>query len=309
MRTVLEPLLWLALGAALGGCTQGPARRTGISGEGRAAEQGEMTRTEQPEPVEPTVGQQQPAAMPSPAVESESAVARGSLAPLASEGEEGLGRGDPPEAQRARAALVHEVETFERPWGDATWDPRVIGALRRVPRHLFAPRLSIAAAYRDTPQPIGHDQTISQPTVVALMSTALHLTGHERVLEIGTGSGYQAAVLSLLCAEVYSIEIVEPLGIAARTRLERLGYRNVRVRIGDGYRGWPEAAPFDRIILTAAPPDVPQALVDQLRPGGVLVAPVGRGFQTLVRWTKIGTEIEKERLGAVSFVPMVPGKR
>jgi protein-L-isoaspartate(D-aspartate) O-methyltransferase len=232
----------------------------------------------------------------------------GAALPDRGAGSERLDRGDPPEAQQARAELVGQIETFERPWGDAVWDPRVLAAMRQVPRHLFAPGLSMAAAYRDTPQPIGHDQTISQPTIVALMSTALRLAGQERVLEIGTGSGYQAAVLSLLCGSVYSIEIVEPLGSAAQERLARLGYRNVHVRIGDGYRGWPEAAPFDRIMLTAAPADVPQALVDQLRPGGILVAPVGDDLQVLVRWTKTGAGMEKERLGGVRFVPMVRGK-
>jgi protein-L-isoaspartate(D-aspartate) O-methyltransferase len=188
-------------------------------------------------------------------------------------------------------------------------DPRVLAAMRRVPRHLFVPEALRSEAYEDYPLPIGHDQTISQPAIVALMTNALRLSGEERVLEIGTGSGYQAAVLSLLCRAVYSIEIVEPLGTAARTRLERLGYRNVQIRIGDGYRGWPEAAPFDRIILTAAPDDVPQALVAELRPGGILVAPIGKDMQVLVRWTKTERGIEKERLGAVRFVPMVPGTR
>ncbi|MCA9623389.1 MAG: protein-L-isoaspartate O-methyltransferase, partial [Myxococcales bacterium] len=126
-------------------------------------------------------------------------------------------------------------------------------------------------------------------------------------LEIGTGSGYQAAVLSLRAAQIYSIEIVEPLGEAAARRLAELGYRNVSVRIGDGYRGWPEEAPFDRIILTAAPPEMPRALVDQLREGGIIVAPVGEYQQWLYRWVKQGGRLLAEELGPVRFVPMVPG--
>jgi protein-L-isoaspartate(D-aspartate) O-methyltransferase len=178
-----------------------------------------------------------------------------------------------------------------------------------VPRHRFAPGLSIRRAYEDRPQPIGHDQTISQPTVVAIMTQALRLGGTERVLEIGTGSGYQAAILARLCKEVFTIEIVPPLGEAARDRLKALGYANVHVRIGDGYLGWPEAAPFDRILLTAAPPEIPRALVDQLAEGGILVAPVGEQgeAQRLVRWTKRGGSLKKEDLGAVRFVPMVRG--
>jgi protein-L-isoaspartate(D-aspartate) O-methyltransferase len=220
------------------------------------------------------------------------------------------GEGDPPHARDMRARLVQQIEVFDRPWGkEGGWNPRVLEAMRRVPRHLFMPGASIAAAYRDMPYPIGYGQTISQPTVVALMTNALKLTGKETVLEIGTGSGYQAAVLSGLVRELYSIEIVEPLGLAAKERLSQLGYRNVHVRIGDGYKGWPEQAPFDRIILTAAPPEMPAALVEQLKSGGIIVAPVGEVEQDLVRWTKEGRDLTKENLGAVRFVPMVPGKR
>jgi protein-L-isoaspartate(D-aspartate) O-methyltransferase len=215
---------------------------------------------------------------------------------------------DPPEARQMRERLVRQIETFDQPWGDdGGWSPRVIEAMRLVPRHLFMPKASIAAAYRDQPHPIGYDQTISQPTVVALMTQALALRGAEKVLEIGTGSGYQAAVLSLLARQIYSIEIVEPLGRDARARLRELGYHNVEVKIGDGYKGWPEHAPFDRIILTAAPPEMPRALVDQLAPSGILVAPVGDDDQTLVRWRKVGDALKKEDLGSVRFVPMVPG--
>jgi protein-L-isoaspartate(D-aspartate) O-methyltransferase len=217
---------------------------------------------------------------------------------------------DSADARAARARLVRQIETFDKPWGEpGGWDRRVLDAMRRVPRHLFMAGVSMRTAYEDTPYPIGHGQTISQPTVVALMTQALRLTGEERVLEIGTGSGYQAAVLALLAREVYTIEIVAPLGAEASARLRHLGYDNVTVRVGDGYLGWPEHAPFDRIILTAAPPTMPAALVAQLRDGGILVAPVGEDIQDLLRWTKRGDRLDKERLGAVRFVPMVPGER
>jgi protein-L-isoaspartate(D-aspartate) O-methyltransferase len=215
--------------------------------------------------------------------------------------------GDSDDARRMRERLVRQIETLDRPWGEVVWQPRVMAAMVKVPRHLFMPGASIAQSYRDMPYPIGHGQTISQPTIVALMSNALKLDGKEKVLEIGTGSGYQAAVLSLLCGELFSIEIVDPLGREAQARLRSMGYDNVRTRIGDGYLGWPEHAPFDRIILTAAPPTMPTALVDQLVDGGIIVAPVGDVDQELVRWTKRGGKLDKEKLGAVRFVPMVPG--
>ena len=188
-------------------------------------------------------------------------------------------------------------------------DRRVLDALRRVPRHEFVPPELAEEAYSDSPLPIGFGQTISQPYIVGYMTELLRLEPDQKVLEIGTGSGYQAAVLSLIAGEVYSIEIVEPLGLEARERLKRMGYRNIHVRIGDGYQGWPEQAPFDRIILTAAPPEIPQALIDQLAPGGRLVAPVGPGYgaQEIVI-------VDKDRKGQVHrrvdlpvrFVPMVP---
>jgi len=219
------------------------------------------------------------------------------------------GERDTDEARVARERLVRQIETLEKPWGrDDAWEPRVMDAMRRVPRHLFMPSASVAQSYRDMPYPIGYKQTISQPTVVALMTNALRLSGRETVLEIGTGSGYQAAVLSLLVDKLYSIEIVQPLGVQARDRLAMLGYDNVEVRIGDGYAGWPEQAPFDRIILTASPPEMPQALVDQLKEGGIIVAPVGTTEQELVRWIKRDGRLDKERLGSVRFVPMVPEK-
>ena len=214
---------------------------------------------------------------------------------------------DPADAQRARRRLVRHIQAQGEPWHDSgPWSEEVLGAMLKVRRHLFMPGASIPTAYADRPDPIGYGQTISQPTVVAIMTEALSLSGSEKVLEIGTGSGYQAAVLSLLAGEVYSIEIVEPLGLAAKKRLAELGYKNVTVRVGDGYRGWPEQAPFDRIILTAAPPEMPPALISQLREGGIIVAPVGTDDQTLVRWTKRAGQLDKADLGAVRFVPMVP---
>ena len=184
-------------------------------------------------------------------------------------------------------------------------DARVLAAMRRVPRHEFVPFGQRAYAYEDRPLPIGHGQTISQPYIVAVMSEALELDGSEKVLEIGTGSGYQAAVLAELAAEVYTIEIVEPLAERAADDLKRLGFEKLRVRAGDGYRGWPEAAPFDAIIVTAAPDHVPQSLVDQLAVGGRMVIPVGRMFQELVLITRDEQGVRHEDLLAVRFVPMV----
>jgi protein-L-isoaspartate(D-aspartate) O-methyltransferase len=214
------------------------------------------------------------------------------------------------DAIEARRRLVRAIHADGPPWpGSGPWSERVLDVMREVERHRFMPPgTSLAQAYADRPHPIGHGQTISQPTVVAMMTQALELSGKERVLEIGTGSAYQAAVLSRLAERVYSIEIVEPLGIDAKERLARLGYDNVEVRIGDGYQGWPEHAPFDRIILTAAPPRLPEALVEQLGEGGLLVAPVGDLEQRLVRWTKRDGRLEKEDLASVRFVPMVPGE-
>jgi protein-L-isoaspartate(D-aspartate) O-methyltransferase len=182
---------------------------------------------------------------------------------------------------------------------------RVRSAMLEVPRHRFIPEHGIRSAYANMPLPIGWEQTISQPSVVAIMTEALDLGGDERVLEIGTGSGYQAAVLALLARDVYTIEIVEPLGERARAILAELGYANVHVRIGDGHAGWPEHAPFDRILLTACSPAVPQALFDQLGDGGVLVAPVGTPrSQNLLRYEKSGADVRAVSLGPVAFVPL-----
>jgi len=184
-------------------------------------------------------------------------------------------------------------------------DPRVLHALATVPRHEFIPPESRALAYSDRPLPIGFDQTISQPYIVAFMTEQLHPQPAHRVLEIGTGSGYQAAVLSMLVADVYTIEIVEPLAKRAAADLERLGYRNVHVRAGDGYRGWPDAAPFDAIIVTCAPNHVPQPLVEQLKEGGRIVIPVGEfGAQRLFVLEKMKGGLEERAVLPVSFVPM-----
>lgn len=183
-------------------------------------------------------------------------------------------------------------------------DARVLAAMSRVPRHLFVPAGVRAQAYDDYPLPIGAQQTISQPYIVALMTSLLELSGDERVLEIGTGSGYQAAVLAELAREVFSIEILEPLSANARQTLASLGYQNLHLRVGDGWAGWPEAAPFDAIIVTAAPEKVPQPLLDQLKVGGRLVIPVGAFFQDLLVLTKTATGLEKKNVIPVRFVPM-----
>ncbi|MBI1356415.1 MAG: protein-L-isoaspartate(D-aspartate) O-methyltransferase [Acidobacteria bacterium] len=188
-------------------------------------------------------------------------------------------------------------------------DPRVLAAMREVPRDRFLPPSLAEQAYDDNPLPIGRGQTISQPYIVAYMSELLAVEPQHRVLEVGTGSGYQAALLSLLARRVYSIERIRPLAEAARRRLAELGYDNVEVRYGDGFEGWPEEAPFDRILVTAAPKTLPEALVEQLAPGGRLVAPVG-GFedaQTLIVVEKDedGNVRRREDL-PVRFVPMLP---
>jgi protein-L-isoaspartate(D-aspartate) O-methyltransferase len=183
--------------------------------------------------------------------------------------------------------------------------PSVLRAMEEVPRHRFVPDHQQGSAYVDAPLPIGDGQTISQPYVVALMTELLELDGDSKVLEIGTGSGYQAAVLSRIASEVYSIEIREGLGEQARNLLGELGYDNVEVRIGDGYQGWPEAAPFDGIIVTAAPERIPQPLVDQLRLGGKMVIPVGRFLQELLVITRTEDGIQTREVAGVRFVPMI----
>jgi protein-L-isoaspartate(D-aspartate) O-methyltransferase len=183
---------------------------------------------------------------------------------------------------------------------------RVLAAMESVPRHLFVPPDQIASAYTDEPLPIGEGQTISQPFMVAAMAEALGLGGEERVLEIGAGSGYQAAVLSLLAREVIAVEAQPSLANSARERVARLGYTNVRVEQGDGSLGWPSAAPYDAILVTAAAPSVPPPLVEQLGHGGRLVVPVGRSEQQeLLRITKRDGETSQESLYACRFVPLV----
>jgi protein-L-isoaspartate(D-aspartate) O-methyltransferase len=190
-------------------------------------------------------------------------------------------------------------------------DSRVLDAMRDVPRHLFVAPGSESEAYEDTPLPIGYGQTISQPYIVSLMTELARPRPEDRALEIGTGSGYQAAVLSRLVAHVYSIELVEPLGLAARDRLKTLGYANVSVRVGDGYAGWPEMAPFDIILVTAAPDHIPEPLVTQLKPRGRLVVPVGpaSAIQELQVVEKDAAgRTTTRRVAPVRFVPLLRGQ-
>ncbi len=222
--------------------------------------------------------------------------------------------------QADRAAMLRAIEKEAREVAD--WlgkdhlDPRVLAALSRVPRHRFVPLLEEGAAYENRPLPIGARQTISQPFIVAVMSDQAEIAPGAKVLEVGTGSGYQAAVLAELGAEVYSLEVVPSLAAAAAERLARLGYDRVHCREGDGAAGWPEAAPFDAILVTAAAHGVPPALIDQLAPGGRLIIPVeektGRGpahwflpAQSLLRIDKAPDESIHERsLFPVAFVPL-----
>jgi protein-L-isoaspartate(D-aspartate) O-methyltransferase len=185
-------------------------------------------------------------------------------------------------------------------------DPGVLEAMREVPRHEFVPLAMRPFAYADGPLPIGHGQTISQPFIVAYMTQVLELTKDDTVLEVGTGSGYQAAILGKMVKEVYTIEIVPPLAQSAKEVLDRLGFQNVHVREGDGYLGWPEKAPFDAIIVTCAPDHVPEPLVSQLKDGGRLIIPVGEkgGIQQLVLLRKRGGKILQENKLDVRFVPM-----
>ena len=209
-------------------------------------------------------------------------------------------------------AGARERMVAEQIEGRGVANPDVLRVMRQVPRHLFVPEDVRRYAYADTPLPIGHGQTISQPYIVAFMTELLEPAKGQRVLEVGAGSGYQAAVLSELAAEVFTIEIVPELARSAADRLASLGYRNVTVKQGDGYLGWPERAPFDRIILTAAPPEIPQALIDQLKPGGKLVAPVGEnaGEQKLVVVDKgRDGKVRRRSVLGVAFVPMVREKK
>lgn len=205
----------------------------------------------------------------------------------------------------ARRRLLEEIEEEVREtrrWlGKDMLDARVMDALLAVPRHEFVPADLRSMAYLNRPLPIGHRQTISQPYIIAVMTDLLAVPANGRVLEVGTGCGYQAAVLAQLCDSVYSIEIVEALGYEAKARLERLNYDNIHVRIGDGFAGWPEAGPFDAIIVTAAAAEVPPPLLEQLKPGGRMIIPVQSGFggQELVL-------IDKDNEGTVSHKDILP---
>jgi protein-L-isoaspartate(D-aspartate) O-methyltransferase len=226
------------------------------------------------------------------------------LAPLAA----GRGAGAADLQAGRREVMVLTVEEHARraegALGRPSIDPRVLEAMRRVPRHAFVPPELAANAYEDRPLPIGHGQTISQPFIVALMTDMLRTAPGQAVLEVGTGSGYQAAVLSELAKEVFTIEIVEPLGKQARETLEGEGYRNVHVRIGDGYKGWPEQALFDAIIVTAAPPHVPEPLLRQVKIGGRIVLPVGEVLQDLQVLTRRRDGFDRQTVLPVRFVPM-----
>jgi len=217
-------------------------------------------------------------------------------------------------AQRAR--LVAEVDAMysatRGETGLAAMSPPVRAALGKVERHRFVPAGQRSLAYRNHPLPIGSGQTISQPYIVALSTDLVAPQPGQRVLEIGTGSGYQAAVLAEIVSKVYSIELVPSLGKEAAERLKTLGYANVEVRIGDGYAGWPEQAPFDSILVTAAAPRVPEALLEQLRPGGRLVIPVGASHEAqelLLIEKRPDGSVERRSVLPVRFVPLVPGKK
>jgi protein-L-isoaspartate(D-aspartate) O-methyltransferase len=184
-------------------------------------------------------------------------------------------------------------------------DQKVLDAMSKVPRHLFIPNTMHEYAYEDSPLPIGYGQTISQPFIVALMTQAATLTPNSKVLEIGTGSGYQTAILSLLCKKVYTIEIIEDLAKNAQQILHKLGYNNISLLIGNGYLGWCKHAPFDAIITTAAPIKLPKTLISQLKVGGNLIIPIGKIDQTLLRIIRHKDSISKETLLPVRFVPMV----
>jgi protein-L-isoaspartate(D-aspartate) O-methyltransferase len=201
-----------------------------------------------------------------------------------------------------RAKMV--AEQLEAPGRDIT-DRRVLQAMRTIPRHEFVPDSQRAHAYEDHPLSIGYGQTISQPYIVAFMTEQLEPQSTDRILEVGTGSGYQAAVLSALVKEVYSVEIIEPLGRQAEETLKRLKFENVKVKVGDGYEGWPQYAPFDAIIVTCAPEKVPQPLIDQLKEGGKMIIPTGTAFnQELCLLEKRGRAVYRNHVLPVRFVPM-----
>jgi protein-L-isoaspartate(D-aspartate) O-methyltransferase len=220
---------------------------------------------------------------------------------------QGPGDGPPDSTAALRARMVETQIADPMDGRTPVRSPRVLEVMRRVPRHAFVPEDQAADAYDDRPLPIGHEQTISQPYIVAIMTELLDPQPEDVVLEVGTGSGYQAAVLAELVKEVYTIEIVEPLARRAAATLKALGYENVQVRAGDGYHGWPEAAPFDAVLVTAAPDHVPQPLVDQLKVGGKLVIPVGpvaREQHLLVLEKLESGELLRKSVMPVAFVPL-----
>jgi protein-L-isoaspartate(D-aspartate) O-methyltransferase len=225
--------------------------------------------------------------------------APGQSAPLGEAGEQQRPAGLMPEARRVMVDDQIEARGIR--------DPRVLAAMRKVPRERFVPPDVASLAYADQPLPIGHGQTISQPYIVAYMSEALQITERSKVLEIGTGSGYQAAILGELAREVYTIELIPALAERARETLANLGYTNVHVRAGDGYLGWPDEAPFDAIMVTAAPDHVPQPLVDQLAIGGRLVIPVGDLDQDMRILTRTAAGVQETVTIPVRFVPLRRG--
>lgn len=215
------------------------------------------------------------------------------------------------EHSKMMQAIEADIQATSSYTGLGNFSNNVMAAMRAVPRHEFVPQDMQEYAYWNRPLPIGHGQTISQPYIVALMTELARIDNDSVVLEVGTGSGYQAAVLAEIASQVYSIEIIEPLGLRARDTLQRLGYSNIQVRIGNGYHGWAEAGPFDAILVTAAPEEVPQALIDQLKPDGRLVIPVGP--QGKVQLLKVmekdsGGSIREINALPVSFVPLIEGR-
>ncbi len=223
-----------------------------------------------------------------------------------------LGQSSEENFRKLREEMVRTQLAGWRLGVDAVRDPIVLNVFRQVPRHRFVSEALVPYAYEDRPLPIAYGQTISQPYIVAKMTELLQPRKNHRVLEIGTGSGYQAAILSRLVADVYTIEIIEPLGGSAHERLATLGHKNVEVRVGDGYYGWPEKGPFDCIVVTAAANHVPPPLIEQLKPGGRLVVPIGNPFQTqrlmlVTKGSKGPRDIRVQDIMPVRFVPLVSG--
>jgi len=215
----------------------------------------------------------------------------------------------------ARLQLMEEIETEAREtqgWtGRAAYSDRVMAAMAKVPRHAFVAPSDLPMAYVNRPLSIGHGQTISQPYIVAVMTDLLDLQPDDRVLEVGTGCGYQAAVLAEVAGRVYTVEIVRKLAEETALRLRQLGYTSIKTRIGNGYEGWPDEAPFDAVMMTSAPPQIPRALVDQLKPGGRMVVPVGFRNETQMLYRCVKRDdgtLDKERMLPVAFVPMVDGR-